>query len=65
MKPQYKVLLRHLWQRQFNAELKASQEAMIEEKAALQAARKGLKEIQEQPDWVRGPPLFPHQLQVI
>lgn len=64
MKPQYKVLLRQLWQRQFAAELKTSPEATAQEKGAVQAAQKELKELQEQPEWIKGPTLFPHQLKV-
>lgn len=62
-KPQYKVLLRQLWQRQLDAEEKALPESAAEEKAAFRAARKNLKDLTEQPMWVRGTQLHPHQLQ--
>lgn len=62
-KPHYRALLRQLWQRQITAEQRALPEAAAEEKAALKAAKKGLKAFKDQPDWVQGAQLYPHQLQ--
>ena len=62
-KPQYKVLLRELWQRQLDAKVKASPEAAAEEKAAFKAARKGVKAMTDKPEFLQGTQLYPHQLQ--
>ena len=65
-KPEYLRLHRELWERQQEALRKSSPAAVDAEEAAFEAARRGLPELgQEQPAWVKGCKLYPHQLQVI
>ena len=44
--------------------MKVLPEAADNEKIAFKAARKGLKALTEQPAWLKGTQLYPHQLQV-
>jgi hypothetical protein len=64
--PEYIDLHRDLWERQQNA-LRRSRPEAAEEAAAARtaAAASGLPDISEQPDWVVGGRLYPHQLAAV
>lgn len=64
VKPEFLKFHRELWQRQQEALRKALPTAQADEEAAFEAARNGLDVLEEQPEWVKGAPLYPHQLKV-
>lgn len=61
--PEHVQLLLQLWERQRRAQAKGGEEARRAERAALQQAEQTPMQVDQQPPWVHGAPLLPHQLQ--